>query len=296
MIDYCDEDQEEYVLLDKHNMVGLGLLVFIKRSLRSQVRHVQHSFLPRGVGGVLGNKGAVYSRWQIYDSTVCVINAHFTAHREHVEKRNADYEAILNHPAFLTEMALQEKKITEELPALIDTTSLYLLKNDLKQVKKKMTHALAALNDAAMAPVASAVPVEGMASVSGAGGVQVGSGSASMASMPPLASAGIVPTALPTSSSTSFFVSHESTTSSSINQSTLRATDHDLVIWLGDLNYRLDKSVPLHIAYYLIEKEDIPILAALDQLTIEKEAQRVFHDFHEGMLTFPPTYQFIPGE
>eukprot|EP01039_Chlorochromonas_danica_P003152 gene3152-3452_t len=287
--DYCDEDQEEYVLLDKHNMVGLGLLVFIKRSLRSQVRHAQHSFLPRGVGGVLGNKGAVYSRWQIYDSTVCVINAHFTAHREHVEKRNADYEAILNHPAFLTEMALQEKKISEELPPLIDTTSLYLLKNDLKQVKKKMAHALAAVQDAATAPMASAVSVEGMAAISG--GVPLGSGSASMASMPPLASTGTVPTAVPTSSSTSFFLSHDSTTSSS-----LRATDHDLVIWLGDLNYRLDKSVPLHIAYYLIEKEDIPLLAALDQLTIEKEALRVFHDFHEGMLTFPPTYQFIPGK
>ena len=48
-----------------------------------------------------GNKGAVYARFYIKDTSFCFINSHFAAHREYVAKRNEDYQIILNHKGFV---------------------------------------------------------------------------------------------------------------------------------------------------------------------------------------------------
>lgn len=37
-------------------------------------------------------------------------------------------------------------------------------------------------------------------------------------------------------------------------------------------------------------------LTESDQLNIERAAGRVFQGFHEGNLTFAPTYKYIPGQ
>ncbi|GLC60378.1 hypothetical protein PLESTB_001605900 [Pleodorina starrii] len=94
-------------------------------------------------------------------------------------------------------------------------------------------------------------------------------------------------------------------------------TDHDMVIWCGDLNYRIatvptaataspvaaaggagetrpagltDADVRAAIRAGRLE----PLLAA-DQLNRERAAGRVFRDWHEGRITFLPTYKFKAG-
>ncbi|KCV68414.1 hypothetical protein H696_04708 [Fonticula alba] len=72
-----------------------------------------------------------------------------------------------------------------------------------------------------------------------------------------------------------------------------RIGDHDVIVWLGDLNYRveLDRAdLMTHIA-----EENWGKLYAHDQLNREMAAGRVFQGFTELVPAFPPTYKFDIG-
>lgn len=71
--------------------------------------------------------------------------------------------------------------------------------------------------------------------------------------------------------------------------------DHDVVFWVGDLNYRLDESVDTEECFGKIEAQDLDFLRRYDQLNMERAAGRVFQGFTEALLAFPPTYKYQPG-
>nr|XP_017217957.1 PREDICTED: type I inositol polyphosphate 5-phosphatase 5 isoform X1 [Daucus carota subsp. sativus] len=66
--------------------------------------------------------------------------------------------------------------------------------------------------------------------------------------------------------------------------------DHDRLIWLGDLNYRV--SLSYEEAATLLEDNDWDSLLQKDQLNLEREAGRVFEGWHEGKILFAPTYKY----
>ncbi|KAH9311866.1 hypothetical protein KI387_026901, partial [Taxus chinensis] len=65
----------------------------------------------------------------------------------------------------------------------------------------------------------------------------------------------------------------------------------DMVIWLGDLNYRLD-DISYDEAIYYIANKQLDLLLVKDQLIREMKAGSVFQGMQEGNITFPPTYKF----
>ncbi|KAH7678014.1 phosphatidylinositol-bisphosphatase protein [Dioscorea alata] len=67
-------------------------------------------------------------------------------------------------------------------------------------------------------------------------------------------------------------------------------SEHDKVIWLGDLNYRLTTSCS--DTHELLKKNDWQALLEKDQLRREQEAGRVFNGWEEGKIYFPPTYKY----
>ena len=75
--------------------------------------------------------------------------------------------------------------------------------------------------------------------------------------------------------------------------------DADLVIWLGDFNYRIDESVsPADVFAAAEGRRGVAGLAALrarDQLNIERAKGAAFAGFLEGQLSFPPTYKYQAG-
>lgn len=80
-----------------------------------------------------------------------------------------------------------------------------------------------------------------------------------------------------------------------IGVSAVGVLDHDIVYWLGDLNYRIEESMPTEKILHLSEKGQLDELRSLDQLNIERSAGRVFENFEEGRLNFVPTYKYQPG-
>ncbi|WOL01963.1 type I inositol polyphosphate 5-phosphatase 8 isoform X1 [Canna indica] len=67
--------------------------------------------------------------------------------------------------------------------------------------------------------------------------------------------------------------------------------EHDKIIWLGDLNYRL--AATCSDTHELVQKNDWQALLEKDQLRIEQSAGRVFSGWEEGLIHFPPTYKFL---
>lgn len=77
--------------------------------------------------------------------------------------------------------------------------------------------------------------------------------------------------------------------------SSVGIADHDIIFWLGDLNYRIDESLPTEKVLQMAEAGKNAELRPLDQLNIERREGRVFQGFEEGVLNFAPTYKYQPG-
>lgn len=66
--------------------------------------------------------------------------------------------------------------------------------------------------------------------------------------------------------------------------------DHERIVWLGDLNYRINAT--FEKAHHLISRKDWSNLAEMDQLKNELKRGCAFDGWAEGVLNFPPTYKY----
>uniref|UniRef100_A0A2K5RC72 Inositol polyphosphate 5-phosphatase K n=1 Tax=Cebus imitator TaxID=2715852 RepID=A0A2K5RC72_CEBIM len=67
--------------------------------------------------------------------------------------------------------------------------------------------------------------------------------------------------------------------------------DHDLIIWFGDMNFRIE-DFGLHFVRESIKNRCYSDLWEKDQLSIAKKHDPLLREFQEGRLFFPPTYKF----
>ncbi|XP_028834651.1 type II inositol 1,4,5-trisphosphate 5-phosphatase isoform X1 [Denticeps clupeoides] len=69
---------------------------------------------------------------------------------------------------------------------------------------------------------------------------------------------------------------------------------HNIVLWLGDLNYRIS-DLDVDQVKDLIAKKDFEMLHSCDQLKRQMEEDAVFVGFTEGDIEFQPTYKYDTG-
>jgi phosphatidylinositol-bisphosphatase len=72
-----------------------------------------------------------------------------------------------------------------------------------------------------------------------------------------------------------------------------RALWHDHIFFLGDFNYRL--TIPRVQVEQFVKNEAYKQLIQYDQLKTEHNEGRVFREFTEGFINFPPTYKYDIG-
>ena len=68
---------------------------------------------------------------------------------------------------------------------------------------------------------------------------------------------------------------------------------HDLCVWLGDLNYRVE--LPNDEVRRCVSEGQLEGLMAFDQLKIAQQMGAAFPEFVEGVVVFPPTYKYDAG-
>ncbi|XP_072890426.1 type II inositol 1,4,5-trisphosphate 5-phosphatase isoform X2 [Hemitrygon akajei] len=81
---------------------------------------------------------------------------------------------------------------------------------------------------------------------------------------------------------------------SNLPLTSLTIMKHDVIIWLGDLNYRIHHPDAETIKK-LIAAKDYTKLIKYDQLTNLMENLQVFQEFKEGIINFQPTYKYDIG-
>ncbi|CCD20005.1 Endonuclease Exonuclease phosphatase family RhoGAP domain [Trypanosoma vivax] len=95
----CADSQRDsnspYFALPVRQLVGLLICVYVRRQLLPYVRDISIATVATGALGSVGNKGAVGLSLMIYNTSICLINAHLAAGQNNLAKRNGDAYKIL---------------------------------------------------------------------------------------------------------------------------------------------------------------------------------------------------------
>jgi inositol polyphosphate 5-phosphatase INPP5B/F len=199
-------NSSDYTLLVEKHLVGLLLLIYVRRPLVNRIKDIRGIILPTGVLGIMGNKGAVGVRFNLDLTSICVICSHFHSGRDSVMLRNIDYRHIVEKSVFVPVVGSDS---TANVLARPESIGRWWYEEWFKI--------------------------------------------------------------------------------------DYHLFDHDLIFWLGDLNYRVEVGPSSEEVLKAMQAGQWRDYLPKDQLLIERSKRTVFEDFEEGEITFPPTYKYQPG-
>ncbi|KAG0274468.1 inositol polyphosphate 5-phosphatase [Linnemannia exigua] len=254
----------DYVMIKTETMAALHIAVFIWKPIEDLVSAVDSSTVATGIGGIVGNKGAVAISVYLGSTSLLFVNAHLTAHQGNTQARNSDYKRII-----------QELQLNE---APKRQARGWHFKGDMK-LRRHYNYP----------PVYLPKPA-----VNNNNNNNNNNGKAKSSSTNNLLDPNRPP-ANPSSSGVSLVHPQQLQAKSQPNLAEV-CTDvtelFDYTFWAGDLNYRVDLS--REQADECLQKGDLETMLAHDQLSIQKKAGAIFDGFMEAPIKFKPTYKFDP--
>lgn len=93
-------ERRDYVKVKTIRLQGLVQSVYCLRRHLLNLREIETQYTRTGISGFWGNKGAVSVRLGIYGCSLCFVNAHLSAHDDHLNDRVDDYNDIIKDQEF----------------------------------------------------------------------------------------------------------------------------------------------------------------------------------------------------
>ncbi|XP_065055059.1 phosphatidylinositol 4,5-bisphosphate 5-phosphatase A-like isoform X1 [Rhopilema esculentum] len=88
------------VMIEKIRMIGMLLIIAVNSKHLPFIRNRRTSFVRTALWGLLGSKGGVAVRVDLYGESFCFVNAHLTAGDEYADYRNQEYNSIIKRIYF----------------------------------------------------------------------------------------------------------------------------------------------------------------------------------------------------
>ncbi|CBN80141.1 conserved unknown protein [Ectocarpus siliculosus] len=291
-----------YAMVTEQRLLGTYMLIMAKEDLCPKIAHVQTAVVPTGLGGYLGNKGAVAVRLEVGGrSSLCFVCVHMAAHREHVLARNAEYKLISSKPVFAdTDGRLpvdeaedpagkdQEKDKAQDRWQGSTWGSLFGAAGQGGRSGGMSPTRNSEVKKAIRAAMAFGLPKRG-----GGGEGRASSGKGDIDGSGSEAEKGARPAEDVEVDDFAWMPSDEGMSAGLPKTKTVLQAD--VVFWIGDLNYRITEETPDQEVFEMLQNDDLETLSGLDQLTIARASGTAFQEFQEGPLCFPPSYKYIPG-
>jgi len=85
-----------YVRLAQRSLWQIRYVLFVRSQLVPSVSNLQENMLTTGVGGIVGDKGALGVSFQFNHTSICFVTCHLAAHQEAWATRNANMQAIVH--------------------------------------------------------------------------------------------------------------------------------------------------------------------------------------------------------
>jgi phosphatidylinositol-3,4,5-trisphosphate 5-phosphatase 1 len=86
---------EEYYKVAALSLLSMRIIILAKKEHKYHITRVTKASKPTGIGGVIGNKGAVGVSFLLGDTKLCFVNSHMAAHAEKVDHRNNEWRDII---------------------------------------------------------------------------------------------------------------------------------------------------------------------------------------------------------
>ncbi|KAL9264946.1 Type IV inositol polyphosphate 5-phosphatase 6-like protein [Drosera capensis] len=109
--------QSRYCLVVNKQMVGIFLMVWVRKDLRDHVRNVKVSCVGRGLMGYLGNKGSISVSMLLHQTSFCFVCCHLTSGQKDGDelRRNSDVMEILKKTRFPRIREMDDDKAPESI-------------------------------------------------------------------------------------------------------------------------------------------------------------------------------------
>jgi hypothetical protein len=87
---------DKYVDFTVLDLVGIFLIIFVKESLKENVKNIDTLIVKSGLLGTMGNKGSCLLRFNYNDTSIAISSGHLSAGSNYVSARVAEINDILN--------------------------------------------------------------------------------------------------------------------------------------------------------------------------------------------------------
>lgn len=91
---------QQYIHVSDMNLVGLLTVIIAKSDIVRNIKNMCTTNVKLGFKGYTGNKGAIAYRFDLFDSSICLINCHLAPHKGQTILRNKHIKLISKETKF----------------------------------------------------------------------------------------------------------------------------------------------------------------------------------------------------